>query len=183
MFDADMYRELCSELHLSEQRLQEVIQMTEQQKKRLRRRPLRVGLVAAAICAALAVTASAANPELLEGIVMSIRSSVVVNEYREDMVTESGETITALRMPETAVEERDGRMFLTVDGEEVDITEDMERDGEYLWTFEDEGTKVQVEVYLDENGVPQTISSVAPAEGSDYSMSLISEDSGDNQGH
>ena len=67
MFDLNAYRERCSELHLSEEKLQEVISMTEQAKKKSARRPLRVGLVAAALCALLVISVSAANPEVLEG--------------------------------------------------------------------------------------------------------------------
>ena len=51
MYDLNAYRERCSELCLSEDKLQEVIAMTEQTKKNSVRRPLRVGLIAAALCA------------------------------------------------------------------------------------------------------------------------------------
>ena len=46
MFEPNQYRELCSELHVSEEKLEEVIQMTEQEKKRKFHRPMRLGLVA-----------------------------------------------------------------------------------------------------------------------------------------
>ena len=56
MFEPNQYRELCSELHVSEEKLEEVIQMTEQEKKRKfhrgredcasRRRPWRSGTAA-----------------------------------------------------------------------------------------------------------------------------------------
>ena len=49
MFEPNQYRELCSELHVSEEKLEEVIQMTEQEKKRKFHRPMRLGLVAAAV--------------------------------------------------------------------------------------------------------------------------------------
>lgn len=45
MFEPNQYRELCSELHVSEEKLEEVIQMTEQEKKRKFHRPMRLGLV------------------------------------------------------------------------------------------------------------------------------------------
>ena len=51
MFEPNQYRELCSELHVSEEKLEEVIQMTEQEKKRKFHRPMRLGLVAAAVAA------------------------------------------------------------------------------------------------------------------------------------
>ena len=130
MFDHNAYRERCSELHVSEEALQEVIKMAEQKQKKPVRRPLRVGLIAAAVTVALMVTVNAANPEALEGLLATIRTSASLGDYREEIVVDdTGETITALRLPDTAVEERDGRIILTVDGEETDITEAMERDG------------------------------------------------------
>ena len=51
MFEPNQYRELCSELHVSEEKLEEGIQMTEQEKKRKFHRPMRLGLVAAAVAA------------------------------------------------------------------------------------------------------------------------------------
>ena len=43
MFEPNQYRELCSELHVSEEKLEEVIQMTEQEKKRKFHRPMVAG--------------------------------------------------------------------------------------------------------------------------------------------
>ena len=63
MFEPNQYRELCSELHVSEEKLEEVIQMTEQEKKRKFHRPMRLGLVAAAVAAMLVVTVSASLEE------------------------------------------------------------------------------------------------------------------------
>lgn len=176
MFDLNAYRKKCSELRLSEETLQEVLSMTEQIKQTNSRRPLRVGLIAAALCALLAISVSAANPQVLEGLVTTIRSSTTVGEYRENLVMEGGEQITALRFPEATVEERDGRTVLTVDGQEMDITDAMAQDGTYTWTYEDEGATVSVKVYLDENGTLQTVTNVAPAEGTQESgMSIIGE--------
>ena len=99
MFDPNAYRETCSELRLSEEKLQEVIRMTEQANHKTGRRPLRVGLIAAALCALLAVSVSAANPQVLEGLVATIRSSFTVGEYREERVMEDGVQLIALRFP------------------------------------------------------------------------------------
>ena len=66
--------------------------------------------------------------------------------------------------------------MLTVDGQEMDITDAMARDGTYTWTYEDEGAKVSVQVYLDEQGALQTITNVAPAEGTwEIGASLVGE--------
>ena len=183
MFDPNAYREICSELRLSEEKLQEVIHMTEQTSRKTGRRPLRVGLIAAALCALLAVSVSAANPQVLEGLVATIRSSFTVGEYREELVMEDGVQLTALRLPEVTAEERDGRSVLTVDGLEMDITDAMARDGTYTWTYEDEGAKVSVQVYLDEQGALQTITNVAPAEGTwEMGASLVGECSEETPG-
>lgn len=181
MFDHNAYRERCSELHVSEEVLQEVIEMAEQKQKKPVRRPLRVGLIAAVVTVALMVTVSAANPEALGWLSATIRSSVSMGDYREEIVMDdTGETITALRLPDTAVEERDGRIILTVDGEETDITEAMEQDGSYLWTREDEGAEVSVQVTLDEDGKPVAVSHVTLPDGTgqEDNMAMVTEISG-----
>ena len=75
MFEPNQYRELCSELHVSEEKLEEVIQMTEQEKKRKFHRPMRLGLVAAAVAAMLVVTVSAANSEAIMTYLTSLRDA------------------------------------------------------------------------------------------------------------
>ena len=81
MFEPNQYRELCSELHVSEEKLEEVIQMTEQEKKRKFHRPMRLGLVAAAVAAMLVVTVSAANSEAIMTYLTSLRDAAVAGEY------------------------------------------------------------------------------------------------------
>ena len=177
MFNPKVYRDICSEMRVSEETIEEVIAMTQNSKRSVRR-PLRLGLVAAAVATALVISVSAAGGgEFLEGIVATIRSSTTVGEYREDLVMEGGEQIVALRFPEVSVEERDGRTILVVDGVETDITDAMAQDGTYRWDYEDEGAKVRVEVFLDEEGNPQAATNVSPAEGTagDTGMSLVTE--------
>ncbi len=53
-----------SELHLSTERWEAILAAAGRMTERNRRRPLRTGLMAAAICAALAVTAVAVSPSL-----------------------------------------------------------------------------------------------------------------------
>ena len=69
MFEPNQYRELCSELHVSEEKLEEVIQMTEQEKKRKFHRPMRLGLVAAAVAALLLLGGT--GPGLFLGLAAS----------------------------------------------------------------------------------------------------------------
>ncbi len=178
MFEPNQYRELCSELHVSEEKLEEVIQMSEQKKSKLARRPLRVGLAAAALSALLVVSVSAAsNPELLEEIFSSIRSSVVVSDYQQEWTMDDGSKMSALRYPEVAVEERDDRTILIVDGVETDITDSLTPDGRYVWEDNDNGTQAQVVVTLDEDGKPVWVANVAGAgeEITDAAVSVVSE--------
>ena len=177
MFDLNAYRERCSELRLSEERLQEVISMTEQTKKKSARRPLRVGLIAAALCTLLVISVSAANPGVLEGIVSTIRSSIAIGEYRQDMTLDTGERVIGLSYPEVNLEEREGRVLLTVDGQETDITDELNEKGSYLWEYEDEGACVQVEVTLNEEGKPEAVTSIVPAgtEMGECEVSMVTE--------
>ena len=180
MFDPKLYHDVCSEMHISEEKLQEVIHMTEQNKKRAIRRPLRVGLAAAAVCALLVGTAGAANPEFLEEIMLSIRSAVVVSEYQQELTMEDGSQMTVLHFPDVSVEERDGRTILIVNGAETDITDALAQEGRYVWEDTDNGSRAQVIVTLDEDGKPVWVANVAAAgeDIGDSEVSLVSERSG-----
>ncbi|MEQ2456214.1 hypothetical protein [Flavonifractor hominis] len=151
--------------------------MTEQTKKKSARRPLRVGLIAAALCTLLVISVSAANPEVLEGIVSTIRSSIAIGEYRQDMTLDTGERVIGLSYPEVNLEEREGRVLLTVDGQETDITDELNEKGSYLWEYEDEGACVQVEVTLNEEGKPEAVTSIVPAgtEMGECEVSMVTE--------
>ena len=131
MFEPNQYRELCSELHVSEEKLEEVIQMTEQEKKRKFHRPMRLGLVAAAVAAMLVVTVSAANSggdyDLSH---KSPRRRGRGEAWADSPVnTEEGTGRTA--PPGASLEERDGRTILIVDGVETDVTQALTDQGEY----------------------------------------------------
>lgn len=144
MFDPRLYREACGELRAPQEKIEEIIAMTENHKSRKNRRPVRAVLVAAAAVAAMAIGVSAANPEVLEGITMHIASVLQVGQLRQDMTTAEGETVTTLEMPEARVEDRDGRAVLLVMGEEIDITDALEREGQYTYTYADEGTEFTI---------------------------------------
>lgn len=181
MFEQEHYRDRCSQLHLSEEKLQEVIHMTKPNQKHTLRRPMRLGLIAAALCALMAVGVSAANPEILEEIVMSIRSVVVVSQYQEELTMEDGSQMTSLTFPDVSVEERDGRTILLVNGEETDITEALAEDGRYVWEDMDNGSQARVTVTLDEDGKPVWVADVAAAgeDIGDSGVSLVSEPAGE----
>ena len=60
-------------------------------------------------------------------------SVIKVDQYRQDMIMDTGEHITTLEVPQATVENRDGQAILVVNGEEVDITEELEADGSYVY--------------------------------------------------
>lgn len=143
MFDPDLYRKTCSEgMKFSEETLEEMIFMTENKKRGLRR-PVRIALTAAALAVVMCVTAAAANPEAVKELWESITMSVVV-------VQDDGDTlIMRAEMPDVTVERVDGRAILTVDGVQADITEALDRDGEYRQTIGSGDTVAELTVNAD----------------------------------
>ena len=133
MFDPRLYRNACSELRPSEEKIEEMIAMTANHEcKKKIRHPLRMGAVIAATMALLTIGASAAaNPEMVESFTMQIASVFQVGELRQDLTTDTGETVTALEIPEARVEDRDGRAVLVVMDQEIDVTDALTRDGRY----------------------------------------------------
>lgn len=132
-----LYCEACDRLTLDAGKIEEMIIMTENQEKKAHRFPKRAAPVAAALAAALCVTAAAAEVPAVQKFFTSIFVTITVK----------GEEVNGFNIPSVAVEERDGRSILVVNGEETDITEALAKDKEYLY----EGDGFQVAV--DENGV------------------------------
>ena len=146
MFDPKLYREACRELTAPEDKIKEIIAMTEKTNKR-RIRPLRTALICAAAMAMMVVSVAAANPEAVEEFFYNIVSIVRVDDYRQELTTADGEKITLFSVPEAAVELRDGRAILTLDGEdEADITEVLANTGRYEYQKDCEGSRVIVTV-------------------------------------
>lgn len=152
MFDPKLYREACRELKAPEDKIEEIIAMTEKTNKK-KIRPLRTALIAVAAVAMMVVSVAAANPEAVEEFIYNIASIIHVDQYRMEMVTEDGEQVTVFSIPEASVENRDGRAILVLDGKDAaDITDALKAEGRY--TYEDttaEGTRltVAVEGWLD----------------------------------
>ena len=179
MFDSRLYREACRELRAPEEKVEEIVTMSQQNHTKSRR-PVRAVLIAAAAAAMMAVGVSAANPQAVQELFFQIATVIQVDEFRQEMTTEDGEQVTVFHTPEVYVENRAGRALLVVNGEETDITEELARDGEYLWTHQDQGVKIQVRVWLDETGYPWLESSVTAAEGEDGSgMVTVTEYGGE----
>ena len=93
MFDPKLYREACRELRAPEDKIEEIIAMTEKTNKK-RIRPLRTALIAAAAVAMMVVSVAAANPEEFQAFVVNLGSIVRVDRYRSDVTTEDGETFS-----------------------------------------------------------------------------------------
>ncbi len=106
MFDQKSYCEACDRLTLSTEKTEEMIAMTENMNKKTVRRPVRVALVAAAVAAALGITASAAELPAVKEFFATIFVTVAVD----------GDA-AGLNLPNVAMEERDGRSILIIDGE------------------------------------------------------------------
>lgn len=146
MFDPQVYREACGKMTVPQDKLEEIIAMTETKQKKVRR-PFRAALIAAAAVAMMVVGVGAANPQAVQEFFLQIATVVRVDEYRQEMVTSEGESITVLSIPETNVENRDGQAILIVDGEEVDITRALEEQGKYVYEkTTPQNTKLCVEV-------------------------------------
>lgn len=143
MFEPDLYRKACSEgMRLSGEKIEEMIFMTEN-KKRALGKPMQIGLIAAALAVVMCVTAAAANPEAVQKLWESLAMSVVT-------VRDDGDTmIVQVEMPEISVERVDGRVILTVDGIQADITEALDRDGEYKQTLGSGDTAAELTVNAD----------------------------------
>ena len=146
MFDPKLYREACRELTAPEDRIKEIIAMTEKTNKK-KFRPLRTALICAAAMAMMVVGVAAANPEAVEEFFYNIVSIVRVDDYRQELTTADGEKITLFSVPEAAVEHRDGRAILTLNGEdEADITDALANTGRYEYQKDCEGSRVIVTV-------------------------------------
>lgn len=180
MIDRTLYQETFAHLHASEEAKQEVLEQMENQVKRMKRRPLRVAGLAAAIVAALCVTAGAVNAatggELFR--VFSVTWSAKDTLLLED---EAGNQVTA-KLAEGTVEQVDGRLILKALGQEVDITDALERDGRYQLDGQVDGSPAAVVVTGDGESwtVTQTVEGgMSFSYTADEGQGLPGEDGGD----
>ena len=146
MFDPKLYREACRELSVPEDKIEEIIAMTEKTNKK-KFRPLRTALVCAAAMAMMVVSVAAAAPEEFQEFVINLGSIVRVDRYRSDVTTEDGETFSMVQSPEAKVENRDGRAILVVNGEDAaDITDALAQDQHYVFEDFTEDTRITITV-------------------------------------
>ncbi len=119
MFDRENYQNACARLSLGQEKLEEMIAMTENTKAKKRlSRPLRSALIAAACVAALTVTAMAAPA------VQQLSTTYTIT-------SRTSASSTVFTLPTLSMEERDGRSILTVDDEEFDMTDSFAQNGQY----------------------------------------------------
>lgn len=104
------------------------------------RKPKKLALLLAAAVAVLAVSVSAACPERLQEIVWELKTTFFA----------SGETpdgsFAAIRVPEVTLEEQSGRVILSVEGDETDITDALAQSGCYAVEQAEEAGRLQIEV-------------------------------------
>ena len=146
MFDPKLYREACREITAPEDKIEEIIAMTEKTNRK-QFRPLRTALVCAAAVAMMVVSVAAANPEEFQAFLIDVKSYVQVDRYRADVTMENGETFSMVQAPKAKVENRGGRAVLVVNGEDVaDITEALSQEQHYVFEDISEDTKITITV-------------------------------------
>lgn len=146
MFDPKLYREACREITAPEDKIEEIIAMTEKTNRK-QFRPLRTALVCAAAVAMMVVSVAAANPEEFQAFLIDVKSYVQVDRYRANVTMENGETFSMVQAPKAKVENRDGRAVLVVNGEDVaDITEALSQEQHYVFEDISEDTKITITV-------------------------------------
>lgn len=146
MFDPEVYRDMCRELRAPQEKIEEMIAMTENNKKKFHK-PLRTALALCATVAMMVVGVAAANPEGLQEFVINLGSIVRVDRYRSDVTTKDGETFSMVESPAAKVENRDGRAILVLNGEdEADITDALAQDQHYVFEDFTGDTKITITV-------------------------------------
>ena len=146
MFDPKQYYEVCRELRAPEDKIEEIITMTEKTNKK-KLRPLRTALICAAAMAMMVVSVAASAPEEFHEFVINLGSIVRVDRYRSDVTTEDGETFSMVQSPEAKVENREGKAILVVNGEDAaDITDALAQDQHYVFEDFTEDTRITITV-------------------------------------
>lgn len=169
MFEKSSYCNACARMTLGADKIEEMISMTENQKK-VCRFPKRAALLAAALAAALCVTAAAAEVPAVQ----EFFATVFVTISTKDGVA------AGLNIPSVSVEEREGRSILIVDGEETDVTSALAKDGKYL--YQGDGFEVEVDEHgaaiITAYGADGTVVSYSTQtpEGQDVVYTVTSED-------
>lgn len=175
MIDEKLYREAFSRLRASDEAKKEVLlKMNEMNEKKTARRPLkalRALALAAVLTLALAISANAAsNGTLFENlrIIFQDGNHIVLED-------DTGARVEVIGVYANA-ELRDGKLILTVNDEDIDITESIAESGSFSVTAKcDDGTEAEVcvtgtledwEVHTSVDGSDANYSVNVSAEGS-----------------
>ena len=148
-----------------------MVQENTKQKRRLTG-AARAASIAAAVMLALGVTAGAANA-VTDGGLFTLLSTAWHDEVKTVYTDEAGNTYAVYDL-QGDVEERDGRLFLVVGEEEIDITDALETECSYRYEAERDGISVVIEV----SGSPEewTCVNICVADGMTYSSTVSSDD-------
>ena len=160
MIDKRMYRETFSQLRASDQAKQEVLQKMQEMKQRKRMpRVLRGAALAAAMVMALAVTAGAVNV-VTDGAFF--RQFTIVWTSGDQYLARDGQgnAVSITLVDGDVVTEEDGRLILHVDGEDIDITEELETEGVYDYAYDmevvrEDGSRETRTVSIQVTGSPE----------------------------
>lgn len=187
VFDPKSYREACGHLTLGTEKIEEMISMAENKKKFSFGRPVRVMVLATALTAALGISAFAASPagqEFIESVKLSV---FVVTEPNEDGTLD----VTQVDLPDVNIDRKDGRTLFTVDGQEMDITEELAKEGEFTFRSDrkDGGywlLKVDADGHVkatgyDEKGAEQLTVDLLDDTDVSYAFSINSEEMKENE--
>lgn len=179
MIDKRLYCETFSRLCASEEAKKEVFQMMNE-KKETKRLPkvLRAGAIAAVMTVVLAVSAGAADLASGGALFRSLREVWSDGyETRYEAVDQDGNQLMFSVSAGARIEKRDdGKvMVLCAAGEEVNITENLARDGAYHFEKSTESRSVEVDVTGSAEAWELT-ETVTGEDGVSYTNRFTSED-------
>ena len=179
MIDKRLYCETFSRLCASEEAKKEVFQMMNE-KKQAKRLPrvLRAGAIAAVMTVVLAVSAGAADLASGGALFRSLREVWSDGyETRYEAVDQDGNQLMFSVSAGARIEKRDdGKvMVLCAAGEEVNITENMARDGAYHFEKTTENRTVEVDVAGSVESWELT-ETVTDSDGTAYTNRFTSDD-------
>ena len=143
MMHETLFRETFSQLRASDEAKREVLSMIETRQNRQARRIGRVVGLAAALIAALAITAGAVN-QVTDGMLFRVLWSTGA---RMEMENQGGRVTVTMDQSELLTEE-DGRLILRAAGQKLDITDELEETGSFRRTFtleepQSDGTSIE----------------------------------------
>lgn len=137
MIDKDLYRETFSRLCASDEAKKEVFRKMEKQKKIRFPKLLRGAAIAAVMTMALAVTAGAVNVAtdgmLLDGTLFRI---IFFDGNHMELEDGQGNHLSVTAVDGQLVREEDGRVYVSLDGEDTDITVPLLENGVYSFEYE-----------------------------------------------